>query len=429
MAEIAPDHWLLMTGPANWFRLHHPPRWEAEEQAGAYALRPPDSEALIAINTIWLKSDQPAQIPSLQEIVNHFVQVRDVQKSPDPQLDYLADCMQGEAILEGDSSDSWWGRLWKPERWRAWKMWAFRHEQLTIVVTLLHAGERDQELESMTRLVLRCLEIPDCPADPPEVFAERALVLARRKFPLLKSELQADFQLQIEASRLNLVNFYRAYMRAPEQFEQILLPALTTAVQVQGWGERESAPPLEIVRDRLMPMLYPEAVWREKFPDILGEPWVAGLVVLYVVDESNAYWYVRRELMERWQLSQHELHEIALDNLQSYFEREPMEMTVATSEQGAPSMMIPGKPDTYNTVRLLCHSFLSQLREVAEGDLVVGIPGRDFFVAVSPRMPDMVERIRLRVQEDFQQTDHPLTDRMLLVTADGVSELIEDEAQ
>jgi hypothetical protein len=42
------------------------------------------------------------------------------------------------------------------------------------------------------------------------------------------------------------------------------------------------------------------------------------------------------------------------------------------------------------------------------------------------KLPEMVTRIRKRVQEDFLQTDHPLTDRMLLVTADGVSELIDD---
>jgi uncharacterized protein YtpQ (UPF0354 family) len=78
-------------------------------------------------------------------------------------------------------------------------------------------------------------------------------------------------------------------------------------------------------------------------------------------------------------------------------------------------------------VRLLCQSFLTKLREVAEGDLAVGVPGRDFFVAVSMKRPEMVDRIRSRIREDFRQTDHPLTDRMLLVTADGVSELIDDD--
>ncbi|SFH94383.1 DUF1444 family protein [Planctomicrobium piriforme] len=432
MAETAPDHWSLLSGPANWFRLRHPPRWQAEDRQGAYALRPPDSEALLAINTIWLSEERDSEeranvLPRLQDVVDQFPRVKNVEAVAEPQVPDAVDCMQGEAVL--DLEKTWWGRLLKGDRWRAWKMWAFQRSQLLIVVTLLHAGERDPELESMVRLMLRCLELPEHPADPPEVFAQRAVELSRKKFPLLKVELLSDFQIQIATSRLNLANFYRAYVREPDKFDQILLPAMTTAVQVQGWGEQETAPPLEIVRDRLMPMLYPEQVWRDKFPDILGEPWVAGLVILYVVDESNAYWYVRKELTGKWGLTPQDLHEIAIDNLQSYFERQPMEMAVANSEEGVPAVMMPSKPDTYNTTRLLCHSFLSQLREVAQGDLVMGVPGRDFFVAVSTRLPEMVGRIRARVREDYEQTDHPLTNRMLLVTADGVSELIDDDVQ
>lgn len=423
--EPAPDHWNLLTGPANWFRLRFPPTWTSEERQGAYAVRPPDSGALVAINTVWLaQPEQPGTLPGLPEIAGQFPKSRRVRKADESAVPGVVDCMQGEAILE--VGRGWWSKFWKSGRWRAWRMWSFRRGSLFIIVTLLHDGPRDPELESMVRMMLRSMELPEIPADPPEQFSRRALDLAREKFPLLKAELTDDFQLRLETSLLNLANFYRAYLREPEKFQQIVLPAMTTAVQVQGWGEHETTPPLEVVRDRLMPMLYPEDVWQQKFKDIIGEPWIAGLAVLYVVDESNAYWYVRKDLLEKWGITPDLLHEIALDNLHSYFERQPMEMAVAASENGEPSMMMPGKPDTYNTVRLLSRSFLTQLRSVAEGDLVIGAPGRDFFVAVSTKMPELVSQIRKRVREDFEQTDHPLTDRMLLVTADGVSELIDE---
>lgn len=385
------------------------------------ALRPPDGDALIAFNTIWMATSETGELPGLKEIIGQFPQTRNVHPVAEEDMEGLTDCMAGEAVLSPDQS--WWGWLWKGPEWRAWRMWAFRRDNLFLVVTLLHNSARDHELESLTRHMLRCMELPETPADPPEVFAQRALKLARSKFPLLQVNLAEGFQIQISTSRLNLTNFYRVYVRQPENFEQILLPALTTAVQVQGWGESETTPPLDIVRDRLMPMLYPEDVWQEKFQDIIGEPWVAGLVVLYVVDEANAYWYVRKELIEKWGLSTGDLHEIALENLRSYFERKPMEMAVATDGEGAPSMMMPGEPDTYNTVRLLCHNFLTQMREFASGDLVVGAPNRDFFVAVAMKQPEMIRQIRHKVREDYQQTDHPLTDRLLLITADGVSEL------
>ena len=44
----------------------------------------------------------------------------------------------------------------------------------------------------------------------------------------------------------------------------------------------------------------------------------------------------------------------------------------------------------------------------------VGLPGRDFFVAVSLDDTEMVERIRQKVAEDYARMDHPLTERMRL---------------
>ena len=106
--------------------------------------------------------------------------------------------------------------------------------------------------------------------------------------------------------------------------------------------------------------------------------------------------------------------------------KQPMEMAVAGAEEQGPTLLMPGRPDSYNSSRLLSETFLARLRDFVGGDLAVGLPGRDFFVAVVANAPDMVDHVRRRVREDFRQTDHPLTDRMLLITADGVSELIDD---
>src|SRR5207237_7729949 len=107
-----------------------------------------------------------------------------------------------------------------------------------------------------------------------------------------------------------------------------------------------------------------------------------GLVVLYVVDESQAYWYIRQDLIESWKLTADELHAVALENLDRYFEEQPMEFTLAGDESG-PRLLIPARPDAYNTARLLSEKFHAKLREVMGGAFAAGIPSRDFFVAVS----------------------------------------------
>ncbi|MCA9079582.1 MAG: DUF1444 family protein [Planctomycetaceae bacterium] len=421
-----PEHWHQLTGPSNWFQLAYPPHWQHEERDGAAALRPSGSDAFVAINTIWFDDSRSGASPGLQDIIDQFPKSRHVQRLGTGDFDGLTECVRGEASLAPPVA--WWRRLFVKPHWRHWTMWAFRRDQLLIVFTLLHSGERDNELEALTRMMLGTLQIPETPADPPEVFAQHCLQLAQRKFPLLEAKLGEEFQLELGGSRLNLFNFYRAYVRETHKFEEILLPALTTVVQVQEWGTEQTEPPLDAVRDRLMPMLYPEDAWQERFPDFAGSPWVAGLAILYVVDEHNAYWYVRDDLAEKWGLTLDELHEIAIENLQQHFETEPMEMAVAGSEEEGPSMLMPGKPDSYNACRLLSQPFLAKLRSFVGGDLAIGVPGRDFFVAVSMKAESMLEHVRARVQEDFRQTDHPLTDRMLLITADGVSELIDESA-
>ena len=260
------------------------------------------------------------------------------------------------------------------------------------------------------------------------MFVDRVLELAARRYPLLKCRHSDDLQIIVGDSTVNLFNFYRTYIRAPERFEEIVLPALTTVVQVQGWGDAQTRPPLERVRDRIMPMLYPEAVWQDRFAGFVGSSWVAGLAVLYVVDEANAYWYIPHQLLSDWQLTEQELHALSLENLERYFEQHPMELAAAGNDPETPSLLMPARSDAYNAARIISHQFTARLRESVGGDLAVGVPGRDFFVAVSLKSPEMLEHVRGRVQEDFATMDHPLTDRLLLLTADGASELCDPEA-
>jgi uncharacterized protein YtpQ (UPF0354 family) len=174
-------------------------------------------------------------------------------------------------------------------------------------------------------------------------------------------------------------------------------------------------------------MLYPESVWQEKFARFVGTPWVAGLAVLYVVDEAQAYWYIPQELLTDWRLTADELHTLSLANLERYFEDHPMELAVAGAEAGTAALLMPDTSDAYNAARLVSGEFTARLREAAGGDLAIGLPGRDLFVAVSLKSTDMIEHVRGRVREDFANMDHPLTDRLLLVTADGVCEYCDPE--
>lgn len=423
MPGTHPDHWELLQGPANWYQLWHPPHWTVTERSGASALQLP-GEAFLALHAF--VATDAARRPNLLNVAGHFPRARQIRQLKDERLANLDNAVEGEADM--GVAPKWWQRLLISSDWRRWCMWSFRRGDLYVVATLVHGKTFDPELASLVRMSLGTLELPDTPAETQEGFANRVLELARRKFPLLECARTEDFQIRIGESSVNLFNMYRSYVKSPDKFEEIMLPALTTVVQVQEWGESQTEPPLEAVRERIMPMLYPESVWKSRFPAFVGTPWIAGLVILYVVDESQAYWYIREGLRDRWGVSDEEIHRTAIENLRNYFERQPMEMAVAGADHDSPTMLMPGRADSYNSARLLSEPFMSRLREVIGGNFAVGLPGRDFFVAVSLKSQKMLDHVRRKVREDYAQMDHPLTDRMLLVSADGVSEFVTDSS-
>lgn len=412
--------WQPYTGPNNWYRLNHPPSWKAETLDSAVSLVGPEGRGVLTLTSFWLAETTvrrgAAEFVDLNRLFPTRRKVRPLR--PLAVGDESAG-FEGEALFGKDAV--WWRRLFRKPTWRRWRVWCVRQGPVHILALYLQTGEADSEGETIAGMVLGSIEFSPAPAEPPESFAERVLDLARRKFPLLKCEPEADFQLRLGESKISLFNFYRSYLNAPDQFESIVLPALTTVVQVQEWGDDQMRPPLEAIRERIMPMLYPIEVWRERFPQFVGVPWVGGLAVLYVVDEKQAYWYIRDDLRQMWNVSDDDLHELALENLDRYFRDRPMEFTMAGTEEG-PRLLVPARPDTYNSARVLSPAFHGKLREVLGGQCAVGLPSRDFLVAINLDSAEAVEQVRMKVEEDYKQMDHPLTDKLLLVTHDGVTE-------
>jgi hypothetical protein len=428
LSRPAPTHWIQHTagpdtgvysGPNDWYSVWFPPAWKLEIAEGTVGLTAPDGGGVLSLSCFWREQPDQAEIEKLLDLDRLFPCRRNVQKLKSASAVQSCVGFQGQALLGGDSP--WWRRIFRKKQWRHWRIWCLRQDSVFVLALYLQADHLDHEAETVAGMIVNSVEFNDEPACPPEIFAQRVIDLARSKFPLLDCEPAPDFQIRLGESKVNLINFYRSYLNAPEQFELIVLPALATVVQVQGWGKSQTEPELEAVKSRIMPMLYPEDVWHDRFPNFVGMPWVGGLVVLYVIDESRAYWYIRDDLIETWKLSPDELHRIALENLNRYFEDQPMEFTVAGEEQG-PRLLVPARQDAYNTSRLLSERFHEKLRGVLGGEFAVGTPSRDFFVAISLDSTETIEHVRKKVEDDFQNMDHPLSDRMLLVTHDGVTE-------
>src|SRR5690606_20977909 len=153
-------------------------------------------------------------------------------------------------------------------------------------------------------------------------------------------------------------------------------------------------------------------------------PWIADMDIAFVVDESRSYWFVSRELAAQWDQRPEELRTLALKNLDRHFLEHPVEF--AFSEDASPRMIAPTEPNAYNSTRLLSEPFRGKLREMLGGDFALGMPSREFFVAISLESSEAIAKVRRQVAEDHARRDHPLCEHLLLVSADGISEYVEE---
>jgi len=448
--------WDFCRGPANWFRFRCPPGLTVTQNetifelapeagtswqqiAGAQSFDPSTDAAREAIHersplaasagpqasllicAAWV--DEPEECgDAFDDVSVLFPQVAVVR--PEPPLNVTGARCAWSGISSQPAPGSWLRRLFARRRTYQWRFWSLQHGSVLIAASIQSPNRRglSAPIVAICEAVLNSLELAEDPCWPPEVFQRQVVSLGRQNFPLLSVNSASGFAVAIEESEISLSNFYRSYLQHPDQFSRIVLPGLTTVVRLRELGPDQILPSLENVRDRILPMLSCDEELRPE--ELVKTPWVGGLNVGYVLDEDDAYRFVHRKMLHHWNIDKADLHDIALENLQSYAQDHPLEVTMVGDEDD-PQMLMPLNADAYNSSRILDPGFHGKLRELFGPQLVVGLPNRDFFVAVSLNDPTLVDQVRERVSRDHATMHHPLTERLLVISADGVSEFVE----
>lgn len=414
------SEWITVSGPANWFCCRIPESWRPQTNADGLTLYAADGRCVIKLHAMWHPKDD-VSAADIIDPANLFPNSIALRK--------LAPLQASQAVSPGFEGHVPVGaepgplkRLISPRRRAHWYAWAMRQGPICVVCTVerCESGMLGTSQKKLAKRILESVEIASEPTMPPSAFADRLLKKAQAEFSEPARRLHG-LQLAIGDARVNLLSFYRRYAQDPEQLEDICGSVLHTLERLLRWEDHDFDAKLDEVRDRVMPMLIPESLWARSFSEFVSDTWIANLRIMYVVDEEDAYWYIRNSLFAKWEVSREQLHRTALENLDRYFANHPTDMTKIDGEDG-PKLLMPATADAYNSVRLLNEPFHRDLQRVLGPEFAIGIPNRDFFVAVSLKNSDTLQRVRGKVASDFQTMDHPLTDRILIVSTDGVSE-------
>ncbi|HZV01651.1 MAG TPA: hypothetical protein VFF73_33380 [Planctomycetota bacterium] len=245
-----------------------------------------------------------------------------------------------------------------------------------------------------------------------EVRRELRAVLEREGYEVLE-EHQDRFKLKKDGSEgeLFLRNIYYACAQARSQeehaevFERFLATARATDEMTKGKLTLEEHGP------RIMPRLVPGPFFaqlgekakelpRRRVPEL-------GLDVVYVVDSEHAVVFLTKEHVADLALSDDELHELALENLEKQFPAELVKKALDGTLVAVKCM------DTYDAARLLLvPSILDPGQELA-----AGIPDREtLFLAPVPKDGNWSGLGRLAKTPG---SEHLLIDRPIKVTREG----------
>jgi uncharacterized protein YtpQ (UPF0354 family) len=146
---------------------------------------------------------------------------------------------------------------------------------------------------------------------------------------------------------------------------------------------------------------------------------VDGLSIAYAVDNDRTIAYVSKSRFEEWKISADDLHEMALTNLSA--RSAEISAHAAQDDDGNINLMLFQTMDGYDSSRLLLPTLYERLREYLGAPFAAAIPNRDILLCFRDDK-ETIDRLRPQIANDFHRMPHQITDKLLLVTLDGIAQ-------
>jgi len=249
-----------------------------------------------------------------------------------------------------------------------------------------------------------------------EQFVNQVLELVSKKFPLVKiSRAPQRFSINVNGQLAPLENLYRIALLQPEQ----------TPHHVQRWivellRAAEAAPQtfgsFQQVESRLMPMLLNDAEGHSVAA--VSQPLVDGLAVAYALDGDRTISYLTPQRLTDWDQSIDQIHATALGNLLA--RSQSLSGQAAQDSRGRVYLILLQTMDGYDASRLLLPNLHEKLRGHLGSPFAAAVPNRDILLCFRDE-ERTIAQLQPQIQSDFRQMPHQISDRIFLLTPDGIA--------
>jgi uncharacterized protein YtpQ (UPF0354 family) len=251
-----------------------------------------------------------------------------------------------------------------------------------------------------------------------EQFVEKSIEHIRIRFPLVKvGRAQQTFSLRINGHVASLENLYRIVSLRPDDLvrhvERWVVELLRAA---EGTPDQQAT--FDELRDRIFPMVLTSTTTDMNTGTMVTQPFVENLLIAYAVDSDRTIAYIPVGHFQSWGITLEQLHETALKNLVA--RSQSMNAHAAQDDKGKVNLILFQTMDGYDASRILLPMLHDRLRGHLGSPFAAGIPNRDILLCFR-NDPANVQRLQQQISNDYRNMPHQVTDRLLLVTADGVA--------
>jgi len=251
-------------------------------------------------------------------------------------------------------------------------------------------------------------------------YIEKRLLIEDAIEVLGRDDLRLRLRVHGVEMTADLGNFFSAYTRDPAQLDTI---ARNFVAATLGLVPSREISDYTALAERIYPMLKPinllVKVREQNLPMLAYREFLAALMIVYVIDEQRSVTFINESHLERWEVSVAEIHERAIQNLRRRTLEQVDFVTVGAGDQ---RIFIFNSRDGYDATRLLLADLLATWARELPGNLVIGIPNRDFLIGFSDANPEILERIAQQIQADATGREYSITEQLFTLDSGEVRE-------
>lgn len=262
------------------------------------------------------------------------------------------------------------------------------------------------------------LSIPIMSQPSREQFIEQVMEIIKARFPLVKvARGEQSFTLLLNGNPAPLENLYRIITLRPDESKRQIERWVVEILRA-GEGTPDESGNFDEVKDRVLPVLLAEGPQDVDSTGIVSQSLVDGLRVAYAIDHDRTISYLPKHTFKSWNVELDDLHQIAINNLVS--RSEAINAHAAQDDAGGVYLVLFQTMDGYDAARLLLPTLHERLRGYLGSPFVAAVPNRDILICFRNDSAT-VDKLRDQIGKDYRQMPHQVTDKLFLVTPDGIA--------